>query len=94
MDVRELAEEEAVARGGERDARAGHDGSVERNEDAESHGSGDKSCAARAGDDGERGDGGPFAGGDLRGGQDVLDGGVGGHEEDADDEESADEGDG
>ena len=47
-----------------------------------------------SGNDGERGDGGAFAGGDLRGGQDVLDGGVGGHEEEADDEEAADEGDG
>ena len=94
VDVRELAEEESVAGGGEGDARAGHDGSVERDEDAEGHGGGDEACAARAGDDGECGDGGAFAGGDLRGGQDVLNSGIGGHEEDADDEESADEGDG
>ena len=94
VDVRELAEEEPVAGGGEGDARAGHDGSVEGDEDAEGHGRGDESCAARAGDDGERGDGGTFAGGDLRGGQDVLNGRVGGHEQYAHDEESADERDG
>ena len=94
MNVRELAEEEAVTRGGEGNARTGHDGSVEGDEDAEGHGGGDESCAARAGDDGKRCDGGTFAGGDLRGGQDVLNGRVGGHEENADDEESADERDG
>ena len=92
--MRELAEEETVARGGEGDARTGHDGSVEGDKDAESHRGGDEACPARASDDGERGDGGAFAAGNLRGGKDVLDGGVGGHEEDADDEESADEGDG
>ena len=94
VNVRELAEEEAVAGGGEGDARAGHDGSVEGDEDAEGHGGGDESCAARAGDDGERCDGGALAGGDLRSGKDVLNGGIGGHEEKADNEESADECDG
>ena len=94
MNVRELAEEKAVACCGKGDARTRHHGSVERDEDAEGHGRGDKAGSARAGDNGERGDGGAFARGDLRGGQDVLDGGIGGHEEKADDEESADEGDG
>ena len=42
----------------------------------------------------ERGDRRPLAGGNLRGGQDVLDGRIGGHEEHADDKQSADERDG
>ena len=94
VDVCELPEEEAVASGGEGDARAGHDGAVERDEDAECHGGGNESRAARAGDDGEGRDGGSLCRRDLRGGQDVLDGGVRRHEEDADDEEAADESDG
>src|SRR5579863_5367706 len=92
--MRELAEEESVAGGGEGNARAGHDGSVERDEDADGHGGGDESCTAGPCDDGERGHGGAFGGGDLCGGQDVLNGRAGGHEERADDEEPADEGDG
>jgi len=94
MDVRELAEEEPVARCGKGDARAGHDGSVERDEDAESHGRRNESCSGRAGNYGERSDGGALAGGDLRGRQNVLDGRIGGHEQKADDEQAADEGDG
>ncbi len=93
-DVGELAEEKAIAGGGKGDACAGHDGSVERDEDGESHGCGDESRPGGAGDDGECRDGGPFAGGDADGGQDVLDSGIGGHEEYADDEQAADEGDG
>ena len=94
MDVRELRKEEAVASCGEGNARAGHDGAVERDEDAERHGGGDESRAARAGHDRKCGDRGAFAGRDLRGGQNVLNGRVGGHEERADDEEAADESDG
>ena len=52
MNVRELAEKEAVTCCGERDSRTGHDGSVEGNEDAEGHGGGDKAGSARPGDDG------------------------------------------
>jgi hypothetical protein len=51
LNVRELSEEESIASGSERDARSRHDGSVERNEDAECHGGGDESSAARSGDD-------------------------------------------
>ena len=43
---------------------------------------------------GERGHGGTLAGGDLHSGQNVLDGGVGGHEQKADDEQPADQRDG
>jgi hypothetical protein len=43
---------------------------------------------------GQCGHGRALAGGNLRGGQDVLDGRVGGHEQEADNEQAADERDG
>ena len=93
-DAGELAKEEPVAGGGKGNASAAHDRSVERDEDGEGHGGGHKARSGMAGDDGERSHGRPLAGGDLRGGQNVLDGGVGGHEEHADDEQAADQRDG
>ena len=94
VDVRELLEEEPVAGGGKGNARAGHDGSVERDEDAESHGCCHEAGSARTGDDGKSRYRGALAGGNLRGGQYVLDGGVGRHEEQANDKQPADESDG
>ena len=55
------------------------------------HGRGHEAGSAGSGDDRQGGNRGALAGCDLRGGQDVLDGGVGGHEEHADDEQAADE---
>src|ERR1019366_3841079 len=94
MNVRELAEEEAIARGGEWNARSGHHGSVERDKNAEGHARGHEASSGWSGNHRERGDGGPAAGGNLRRGQNVLDAGVGCHKEKANQEESTNESDG
>ena len=93
-DVGELAEEEPVARRGKRDARARHHRSVEGDEDAEGHCRGHKARSAGTGHDRKRRNRRPLAASDLRGREDVLNGGVGGHEEHAHDEQAADERDG
>ncbi len=93
-DAGKLANEEPVAGGGKGNARAAHDGSVEGDEDGEGHGGGHKARSGMAGDNGQRIHGRTLAGGDLRGGEDVLHGGVGGHVEKADDAQAADQRDG
>ena len=94
MNVRELAEEEAVAGGGEGMRAPDMMVPLSVTKMLRAMAAATKPAPRGPATTESAATAGRSRGGDLRGGQDVLDGGVGGHEEDADDEEAADERDG
>ena len=85
MNVGHAGGKEPVTRCGKGHAGAGHRGSVEAHEDAQSHGSRDQRCAPMSGNDRHSEDRGARGVRDPDRGQNVLNGRVGGHVEDADD---------